>query len=286
MVAAIQMPAEPRNVAANLERADHWLREAHRQGVDLTVLPELFNTGYSLMPDYGPLAEGTEGSTLSLLSARSRQWKMAIAAGFVERDGRHIYDALVFCTPDGERHIYRKRNLVFWEPSKFRPGRAPLVVKTRWGRIGFAICADMIYRRVWHGYRDQVDMAVVSAAWPDFADQVTGRKHWLFGHVGPLSGKIPHKVAQDLGIPVVFANQCGATRTTIPVLRTQIADRFAGLSSVCDGRHGAPVLAGVDEQLVVSSVTIHSPRGLKPCRFTSPLVPAVSSSVLAPSPLA
>ena len=77
----------------------------------------------------------------------------------------------------------------------------------------------MIYRRVWNDYRGRIDLAVVSAAWPDFADRDTGRRHWLLGHVGPLSTAIPEKVALDLGIPVIFANQCGETHTTIPVLR-------------------------------------------------------------------
>jgi predicted amidohydrolase len=278
LAAAIQMTSQPRQVAENLECADGLLRAAHEQGAELAVLPELFNTGYSLMPDYGPLAEGANGPTLAHLRQRSRQWGMSIAAGFVEREGWHLYDALAFCTPDGAQHVYRKRNLVFWERFRFRPGRAPLVVKTRWGRIGFAICADMIYRRVWQSYRDHIDLAVVSAAWPDFADRDTGHKHWLFGHVGPLSGEIPRKVAQDLGIPVVFANQCGATRTMIPVLKTQISDRFAGLSSICDGLHGGPVVAGVDQQVVVSAVTVHSPRGLKTCRFTSHWAPEASCS--------
>jgi predicted amidohydrolase len=286
VAAAIQMPSQIRQVADNLDNADRLLRAASEQGVELAVLPELFNTGYSLMPDYGPLAEGPDGPTLAHLRQRSRQWGMSIAAGFVERSGWHLYDALAFCTPDGACHIYRKRNLVFWERFRFRPGRAPLVVKTRWGRIGFAICADMIYRRVWQSYRDQIDMAVVSAAWPDFADRETGRRHWLFGRVGPLSREIPRKVAQDLGIPVIFANQCGATRTTIPVLKTQIADRFAGLSSICDGRHGPPVVAGFAEQVVVSSVTVHSPRGLKTCRSTFLWAPEACSSDSAHSSLA
>jgi N-carbamoylputrescine amidase len=209
---------------------------------------------------------------------------MGIAAGFVEREGRHLYDSLAFVTPDGETHIYRKRNLVFWERFRFRPGRNPLVVTTPWGRIGFAVCADMIYRRVWRGYRDRIDLAIVAAAWPDFADRHTGRKHWLFGHVGPLSGAIPGKVANDLGIPVVFANQCGPTQTMIPVLNTRIADRFAGLSSISDGRHGATVRAGVEEQVLLSSVTLHSHRGgLKSWRSTYPSVHAASSSGSAPA---
>src|SRR5512135_453274 len=268
------MAAEPLNVAANVGRADDLLREAWAGGAELAVLPELFNTGYGFCPDFGPVAEDVEGPTLAHLRRRSREWQMAIAAGFVEREGRHLYDALAVVTPEGATQVYRKRHLVFWERFRFRPGCAPVVVSTRFGRVGLAICADMIYRQVWHGYRDRIDLAVVSAAWPDFADRHTGRKHWLLGHVGPLSGAIPGKVAQDLGIPVIFANQCGETRTTVPLLGAQIADRFAGQSSVCDGRHGSPIRAGAEEHILLSSITVHSQRGMKTWHSMSHSAPA------------
>ena len=269
LAAAIQMASEPLKVEANLARADALLRRAHDAGASLAVLPEMFNTGYGLLPDYGPSAEGRDGPTLRLLSKRAREWGMGIAGGFVEEDGRHLYDSIAFATPDGRVQVYRKRNLVFWERFRFRPGRDPLVVATPWGRVGFAVCADMIYRKVWDDYRGRIDLAVVCSAWPEFANRETDRKHWLFGHVGPLSGAIPGKVAVDLGIPVVFANQCGPTQTVIPILKSVIPDRFAGLSSLCDGRHEAPTLAGSDEQVLISTLTVHSSQGPRTWRSTS-----------------
>lgn len=281
--ATIQMPCDIFDVPANLQRADELLRKARDAGAEIVVLPELFNTGYSLCPDYGPYSETADGPTLSYLRQRSRRWKMAIAGGFVEREGRHLYDSLAFCTPEGNLHVYRKRNLVFWERFRFRPGRSPLVVPTPFGRIGFAICADMIYRRVWDDYRGRIDLAVVAAAWPDFACRETGRRHWLLGHVGPLSNSIPCKVALDLGVPVIFANQCGETRTTIPVLHTTILDQFAGRSSICDGRHGPPVRAERELSVLVAPITLHSQRGLKSWSSTYPSAPAASFSASARS---
>lgn len=281
--AAIQMASALGDVAANVERADGLLRRAHEAGAELAVLPEMFNTGYGLVPDYAPTAEGRDGPTLRHLAERSRRWGLTIAAGFVERDGRHLYDSLALIEPDATIRVYRKRNLVFWERFRFRPGREPVVAPTRFGRVGLAICADMIYRRVWADYRGRIDLAVIASAWPQFACRASGRKHWLFGHVGPLSGAIPHAVAADLGVPVVFANQCGATQTTIPILRTIIADRFAGLSSVTDGRHGPPTIAGVEEQVVLSELTIHPAGGPLPCRSTSASARAASSSAPARS---
>lgn len=271
--AAIQMPSEVGAIVANRERADRLLRQAHHEGATLAVLPEMFNTGYGLIADYAPLAEPRDGPTISWLSGRSRQWGMGIAAGFVERDGHDLYDSLGFCLPDGSIHVYRKQNLVFWEPFRFRGGKAPLIVETPWGRIGFGICADMIYRSTWTHYRDRVDLAMISSAWPDFACRHRSRPHWLFGRLGPLSATLPGIIARDLGVPVIFANQCGATATTIPMLglwiRETIADRFAGLSSVSDGRHASSVIAQGGEQLVLSEITIHPPRGLRTWHFMS-----------------
>lgn len=275
------MHSEPLQVRANLERADGLIQTAAEAGAELIVLPEMFNTGYGLCPDYGPYAEDLAGPTIRLLSERSRQWKRAIAAGFVEHADHHLYDSLVFCSPDGDISVYRKRRLVFWERFRFYPGRSPLIVKTRLGRIGFAICADMIYQRVWDEYRDRIDIAVIAAAWPEFSCRFTGKSHWLLGKVGPMSGEIPEKVAGDLGIPVVFANQCGETHTQIPILRSRIRDRFSGKSCLADGRHGLKAKAGSEERVLIGELTAHSPKGLKTWHSMYPLASAEFSSTLA-----
>lgn len=279
--AAIQMEPQPFAVAANLERADALVRQARDSGAEVVALPEMVNTGYAFSHHYADYAEGLDGPTIQHWRGRSIDWDIAIAAGFVERDGRHLYDSLALFTPDGQVRVYRKRNLVFWERFSFRPGREPLVVQTKWGRIGLAICADMIYKQVWDDYRGRIDMAVVSSAWPDFACRLTGRKHWLLGKIGPLSGSIPRTVANDLGVPVIFANQCGPTHTSIPMVGTwlieKLADRFAGLSCVCDGRHGPPTIAGREEEVIVAPITLHSFRGPRSCRTTSPWATASAS---------
>jgi predicted amidohydrolase len=111
-VAAVQMPSELLQQAANLEVADNFLRESHQSGAQLSVLPEMFNTGYGLLPDFGPCAEAADGPTLRHLSQRSQLWGMGIAAGFVERDGRHLFDALALCLPAGSIHIYQLHEIL------------------------------------------------------------------------------------------------------------------------------------------------------------------------------
>src|SRR5947208_3101013 len=110
--AAIQMRAVIHDVRANRGRADELLRQAYERGAEFVVLPEMFNTGHGFCPDFAPFAEACDGPTLRHLAGRSRQWKLTIAAGFVERHGHHLYDALALITPRGEVHVYRKRHLV------------------------------------------------------------------------------------------------------------------------------------------------------------------------------
>src|SRR3954449_4290223 len=92
--AAIQMSAVLHDVTGNLARADGWLRQAHEAGAELVVLPELFNTGHGLCPDYSPFAETCDGPTLRFLRSRSRRWRLTIAAGFVQRDCHPISHSL------------------------------------------------------------------------------------------------------------------------------------------------------------------------------------------------
>lgn len=287
LAAAVQMPSTPGDVAGNLDRADAHILAAADAGAGLVVLPEMFSTGYGLIDDYAPLAEPADGPTVAHLAARSRGTGMVVAAGFVEAHGHHLYDSLALCTPEGQVHVYRKRNLVFWERFRFARGAGPVVAQTKLGRIALGVCADMIYRRTWDAHRGRVDLSVIAAAWPDFRGRISGRRHWLCGHLGPLAATIPTAVARDLGVPVVFANQVGHTRTTIPILGTRVAERiddtFAGTSAVVDGRHGGAAVAGRAEGLTLAEVTIHPQQGPRTWLSTSPSASEAVSSGQAPS---
>jgi len=256
-IAAVQIATTPFETAANLEAADDGLRRAWEHGAVLAVLPELFHSGYCPGCPYHSVAETLEGPVASWLIDRARRFGMMIAAGLVERDGEDVYNALILVDASGLLARYRKRHLVFWERRRFRPGRSQVVARTRWGRIGFAICADMLYRRVWRDYRDQVDLMVVGAAWPEFVHRSTNRPHWLLGRLGPLVGELPRLAAADLGVPVVVANQSGPTHSRVPGLPWMgFEDRFAGRSAVVDPIHGVIARAGLDAEIVVGEVNL------------------------------
>lgn len=49
-IAAIQMDARPAPTAERLARAERLITQIVPSGVDLVVLPEIFNTGYESIP--------------------------------------------------------------------------------------------------------------------------------------------------------------------------------------------------------------------------------------------
>ena len=231
-IAAVQFAAQPLDPIGNLLRISASVADAHARGARLVVLPELVSTGYCEHVDLHLLAEGLDGATVQTFTTLSRRYGVYLAAGFVEYHEGDVYNSLAFTTPRGEVSIYRKRHLIFWEHYYFRCGREPLIVETELGRIGFAICADMMYQQVWAGYRDKIDIAVVSAAWPKATKQTKGRVGWTLSPSDELSGSIPTRIAQELRVPVVFSNQSGPCEVRIPMLGPARPAEFSGRSAI------------------------------------------------------
>lgn len=234
--AAIQMNSVSGDVEGNLDRARALLRDARDLGAEILVLPELAIPGYSRELDYWNLAEPHDGPTPAALRDWARGWRVAIVAGFAEIESGHVYNSIALALPDGALHLYRKRHLVMWEPRRFRAGGLSGIVRTPWGRLGLAVCADALFARTWSEYRGRTDLIAISAAWPEFRRDPRGKLHWLLGGFGGLAARIPGEVADALGVPVTFANQSGPTRTRVPVFGPVLDDRFAGHSGVFDPR--------------------------------------------------
>ena len=233
-LATIQFSPVPLNPAANLERMSLLVAEASARGAKLIVFPELASTGYVEHPDLHSLAEDVGGTTVRALRNLSRRHGVYLAAGFVEWHAGHVYNSLSFSTPSGEVSIYRKRHLIFWEHFYFRHGRDPLIVETEFGRIGFAICADMMYDGIWSHYRGKIDLAIICAAWPRRTSETAFRVGWMLQPSWSLAGELPSRIARDLEINVLFSNQCGPCQVRIPHLGPATSAAFAARSGIFD----------------------------------------------------
>lgn len=146
--AVVQMEHQAGDKAANLKKIEAFVRQAAGQGVELIVFPEMCITGYTHVRDLArqdmeALAESVpDGPSTQQLLALSREYRMTIGAGLIERgaDGK-LYNAFPVAMPDCRTACHRKLHC-FIHPD-MESGESYTVFDTPQGvRVGVLICYD------------------------------------------------------------------------------------------------------------------------------------------------
>ena len=144
---------------------------------DLVLLPEVFNTGFSMNPLR--LAEPPDGDTFRWMSGISSSKGVVIAGTLLVSDGGRFYNRFVWVFPDETSGYYDKRHL-------FRMGSEGEHISSGSGRALFSVkgwkimpltCYDLRFP-VWsmNSYKDggyKYDLLVYLANWPS-----PRRYHW------------------------------------------------------------------------------------------------------------
>ncbi|KPL82001.1 hypothetical protein SE15_12765 [Thermanaerothrix daxensis] len=157
---------------ANLEKHLALIRDAHQQGADLILFPELSLTGYvlqDLVPRVAHRPVADDPLFAPLLEASHH---LDIMVGFVEEDRRsRFYIAAAYLSQGEVRHVHRKVYLptygLFDEGRYFAWGDAIQAFDTRFGRVGMLICEDF-----WHAsppyllWLDGADLFLFASASP------------------------------------------------------------------------------------------------------------------------
>ena len=137
---------------------------------DLIVLPETFTSGFSNEAIHN--AETMDGPTIAWLRDRAKTLGAAITGSVQLRAGEHVYNRLLFATPDGAVHHYDKRHLFRYadEHKRYSAGRDRLIVEWRGWKICPLVCYDLrfpVYSRNRHcdtGF--DYDLLLYVSNWP------------------------------------------------------------------------------------------------------------------------
>lgn len=223
LIAAAQFFATPFELDRNLDTARRLVRQATENGAEVVVLPAMFNTGYAYSPRLTAAAEPLTGATVGTLAALSAELGVVVAGGLLLREAGQVTSGLALATPDGRVVVGGQRRTCLWERCYFEPGRAPVIVETRVGRLGLLAGWDAADPAAWEAFAGQVDAVIAVSAGPRFHRAVLnfplGRKVYL-GQLVPglvtqrdaldqlLSGPIAVQAAR-LGVPVAHAAMSG-----------------------------------------------------------------------------
>lgn len=133
---------------------------------DLVILPEMFNTGFTVEPR--DAFEDPHGPTGEWMKLMAKSGGHAMCGSYIVRDKKNFFNRFLFVTPEGDAFSYDKRHLfsIGGENTNLGRGKDRVIIKYRGFSISVAICYDLRFP-VWLRNRGDYDLLVVSANWPE-----------------------------------------------------------------------------------------------------------------------
>lgn len=150
-VAATQFMASP-DRQANVAKAEALVRQAAKEGANIVLIQELFETPYFCKDQKQSsfeLAMALDGHpTLRRMSALAKELNVVLPVSFFEQANNAFYNSVMVIDADGDQlGLYRKSHIPdgpgYQEKFYFNPGDTGFRVwQTRYARIGVGICWD------------------------------------------------------------------------------------------------------------------------------------------------
>jgi omega-amidase len=156
--------------AANLRMLEQKITGIEEK-TEIVVLPEMFNTGFSMRPE--AFAETMEGETVEWMKRVSRENSIVLTGSvMIEEDGNY-YNRLIWMLPNGQYGHYDKRHLfAFGEEDKhYSPGNKRLIASVKGWKINLQVCYDLRFP-VWARQKineegAEYDVLIYVANWPE-----------------------------------------------------------------------------------------------------------------------
>ena len=133
---------------------------------DLIILPEMFNSGFSLNPT--KIAEKMDGRTIKWMIEISLKKHTAICGSLVIEDNGNFYNRFIFVAEGKIVMYYDKRHLFSHggENQSYTSGNKRVVFSYRGWKICPMICFDLRFP-VWFRNTEYYDLLINVANWPD-----------------------------------------------------------------------------------------------------------------------
>lgn len=149
---------------ANLAKYDQLLENIGN--TDLVVLPEMFNTGFTMNPKN--LWEDMEGPSVKWLQDKAAQLDAVVMASLIIQEEARYYNRLLWVNPDKSYSTYDKRHLFTMteEPKHFTPGSQRLITEHQGWKFMPVVCFDLRFP-VWLRNKEHYDCLIVNANWPE-----------------------------------------------------------------------------------------------------------------------
>jgi len=154
------------NIDKNLQNLGLRLSNI-REKTDLLVLPEMFNTGFSMNPE--ALAEEMGGKTMQWMEQQARRFDCVVTGSLMIRENGKFYNRLIWMRQDGTYEKYDKRHLFSLgeEDNHYTAGQDKLIVELNGWKIFPNICYDLRFPVWLRNTGNDYDLLLLVANWPE-----------------------------------------------------------------------------------------------------------------------
>jgi N-carbamoylputrescine amidase len=245
------------DVQANIATAERLVRQAAKQGAQVILLQELFETPYfCIEQDSRHLRLATSvaaNPAVNHFAGIARELGVVLPISFFEKANQSFFNSIAILDADGSNlGVYRKAHIPngpgYQEKNYFSPGDTGFKVwQTRFARLGVGICWDQWFPETARS------MALMGAelllfptaigSEPPPALPVNSRDHWQRTQQGHAAANLT---------PVVVSNRIGTERACQNP--EQLYIRFYGSSFIADPT-GAKVAEADEEHEAVITAT-------------------------------
>ncbi len=242
-IAVAQIECAPGDIAANLAAHLRMIEAARAQRVELLLFPELSLTDYLAAPDCAALALTSDAAPLREIAQAADG--VAVSFGFIERDDGFFRNTQALVQNGRLLGLHRKLNIPSYgnlsEGRHYRGGETlPPSVAVHDARIATLICADLWNPALpWLTALGGADVLLAPVA--SALDAVGGD----FDNPSGWDVTLRH-TSLLYGLPIAFANHCGARGGL----------RFWGGSRILDPFGRAIAQAGEDEALIHADINL------------------------------
>ena len=154
------------NIDKNLQNLGLRLNSI-REKTDLIILPEMFNTGFTMNPS--EFAEEMGGKTMKWMHDQARKFESVITGSLIIKEANKFYNRLIWMRPDGSYEQYDKRHLFGMgeEDKHYTAGTKKLFVELKGWKICPAICYDLRFPVWLRNKNEEYDLLLIVANWPE-----------------------------------------------------------------------------------------------------------------------
>ena len=145
---------------------DELLRPIRKGSTDVIVLPEMFNSGFTM--NATRVAETMQGRTVSWMKEMAAMKRAVVCGSLVIKEKNRFLNRFVWAQPDGQILYYDKRHLfrMAGEHSTYSAGKRRAIIEYMGWRICPQICYDLRFP-VWSRNRNDYDLLLYVANWPE-----------------------------------------------------------------------------------------------------------------------